>query len=303
MSQVQDTIMYFSGSMTHPDVVERLTSTNVHRLFTFAAPKEVHEYLRYCDAHQRKAHIMLDSGAFTAWNIGKPVRLQDLITYDIELIRRYPHHEFTFIALDVIPGERGRMATQGEIDIAVRQSYDNFRTMQQALPQARVLPVYHSGEAKWLRDAYLKLTDYVCLSPNQNLNERQRFQWAQEVIVPGVKFHGLATTGNMMLSYVDWYSVDSSGWLMVAAMGSVLFPIGGKLKPLSVSSTAPTRKVQGQHIENMNEAPWILEQIRAMGYDPQKLATDYAARICFNIDRWNEVHWVKTPVQNAGLFD
>ena len=296
------TTMYFSGSMTHPSVVERLTSTGVHRLFTYAAPKEVHEYLRYCDQHQRKARIMLDSGAFTAWNIGKPVQLEKLVAYDLDLIQRYPHHEFVFIALDVIPGERGRMATQVEIDAAVRQSYNNFRHMQAALGGATVLPVYHSGEDKRLRDAYLSLTDYVCLSPNQNMSEAQRFQWARESIVDGYKFHGLATTGNRMLTFVDWFSVDSSGWLMVAAMGAILFPVGNELKPVSVSSTAPTRKVAGQHITTMGEAPWVIEKIRAQGYDPEVLATDYAARICWNIDRWNENHWNKRPQRANTLF-
>lgn len=296
------TVMYFSGSMTHPHVVERLTSTGVHRLFTFAAPKEVHEYLRYCDQHQRKARIMLDSGAFTAWNIGKPVQLKNLIDYDLDLIRRYPQHEFVFIALDVIPGERGRMATEGEIAKAVEQSYNNFLTMRQALPGARVLPVYHSGESRALRDAYLDLTDYVCLSPNQNLSEKQRFAWASEAIVPGFKFHGLATTGNRMMSHVDWYSVDSSGWLMVAAMGSILFPVGNGLRPVSVSDTAPTRKIAGQHIENMNEAPWIREYIWSRGYDPDRLTTDYAARICWNIDQWNSPPRQKDIVKPEGLF-
>lgn len=296
------TKMYFSGSMTHPDVVERLTASGVHRLFTFAAPKEVHEYLHYCDQRQRKARIMLDSGAFTAWNIGKPVRLEDLIAYDRDLIQRYPHHEFVFIALDVIPGERGRMATQGEINEAVKQSYGNFITMQQALPGAKVLPVFHSGEDKGLRDAYLNLTDYICLSPNQNLTEKQRFEWAREVHVPGVKFHGLATTGNSMLSRVDWYSVDSSGWLMVAAMGSILYPVGNGLKPLSLSSTAPTAKDFGKHLSNMPEAPWIIQYIRSRGYNEETLATDYAQRICWNIDMWNSPPWQKEVRPVASLF-
>lgn len=298
------TRMYFSGSMTHPDVVERLTASGVCRLFTFAAPKEVHEYLHYCDQRGRRARIMLDSGAFTAWNIGKPVRLEDLIAYDKALIAKYPQHEFCFIALDVIPGERGRMAAQGEIDAAVKQSYDNFLVMRQELCPlgATVLPVYHSGEDKALRDAYLALTDYVCLSPNQNLSEKQRFAWAKEAIVPGFRFHGLATTGNAMLSYVDWYSVDSSGWLMVAAMGSILLPIGDKLRPLSISDTAPTRKIQGQHLFNMAEGPMIADQIRAKGYDVMDLATNYAARICWNIDVWNNPPWIKRNIQTTGLF-
>lgn len=297
------TKMYFSGSMTHPHVVERLTMTNVHRLFTFAAPKEVHEYLHYCDQHGRYGqNIMIDSGAFTSWNIGKPVRLPDLIAYDKQVIARYPHHNFTFIALDVIPGERGRFATEPEIAKAVEQSIDNFKVMQQEFRGHTILPVFHSGEGKWLRDLYLSMTDHMALSANQGLSEALRYQWMRESFVPGIKFHGLAATGNRMLRGVDWYSVDSSGWLMVAAMGSILFPVGNGLRPLSVSDTAPTRKQHGKHIENMNEAPWIRDFIWSKGYDPDRLTTDYAARICWNIDQWNSPPWQKDIIPPEGLF-
>lgn len=295
--------MYFSGSLAHARVVEHLTVNNVHRLFTFAFPKEVYGYLDYCDARQRKADIMLDSGAFTAWSLGKPVRLQELIDYDHKLIAKYPHHNFVFIALDVIPGERGRMATQVEIDAAVKQSYDNFLVMRDALRPATVLPVFHSGEHKELRDRYLQLTDYVCLSPNQNMTEQQRFRWAQDAIVPGYKFHGLATTGNKMLTYIDWYSVDSSSCLMVAALGSILFPVRNKLIPLSVSAQSPARKVQDQHITNLYEADWVVPLIRAAGYDEQELAVSYAARVCWNIDQWCNPPWKKAPAKLLGLFD
>lgn len=296
------TTMYFSGSMTHPDVVERLVSTGVHRLFTFAAPKEVHEYLRYCDQRGITADIMLDSGAFTSWNIGKPVQLDQLIAYNLDVLRRYPQHRFVFIALDVIPGSRKQKATQVEINAAVEQSYQNFRTMLQAMPGQTVLPVYHSGEDRHIRDRYLQHVPYMCLSMNQNLSEGQRLRWAREAMVPGYSFHGLAATGNAMLSQVDWYSVDSSGWLMVAAMGSILFPVGDRLRPLSVSNTAPTTKQAGKHIFNMPEAPWMVDFIEARGYNLHRLSTEYAQRICWNIDMWNSPPWVKDIIQPEGLF-
>jgi hypothetical protein len=296
------TTMYFSGSMTHPHVVERLVDTQVHRLFTFAAPKEAPEYLRHCEARGKPCTMMLDSGAFTAWNIGKPVQLRNLIEYNKGILRQFPNQKFVFIALDVIPGARGRNATEGEIKAAVEESYSNFVTMVQEFQGQMVLPVYHSGEDRSIRDRYLRHANYICLSMNQNLAENQRLQWAREAMVPGYYFHGLAATGNAMLSRVDWYSVDSSGWLMVAAMGSILFPIGEKLRPLSVSDTAPTRKQAGKHLENMHESVWICDYIRSRGYDPQQLMTDYAARICWNIDQWNAPPWRKNIIQPEGLF-
>ncbi len=288
--------------MTHPEVVDKLVGTNVHRLFTFAAPNEVHEYLHECDQRGIQARIMLDSGAFTAWNIGKPVKLEELIAYDLSLLARYPHHHFVFIALDVIPGSRGRMATEQEIAAAVDESYANYYTMQQTLRGQTILPVYHSGESRAVRDRFLKHTNYMCLSMNQNLSEVWRLKWAQEAMVPGAYFHGLAATGNAMLSTVDWFSVDSSGWLMVAAMGSILWPVGPKLRPLSVSSTAPNLKQDNKHLFNMAEGKFIVDFIRQRGYDEQELATLYQKRICWNIEMWNDPPWVKRIEKSVGLF-
>jgi hypothetical protein len=290
--------------MTHPEVVKRLVTTQVHRLFTFASPNEPAEYLRACESYGVRGKLLIDSGAFTSWSLGKPVQLAQLLEYNLGLLRTFPHHDFKFIALDVIPGARGRMATQGEINAAVEESYRNFLTMQQALRGQTVLPVFHSGEDKFVRDRYMQHVNYLCLSPNQNLAEHQRLLWARESMVPDYYFHGLATTGNSMLSLIDWYSVDSSGWLMVAAMGNILMPVNGGLKPLSLSDTAPTRKIQGHHLSNMAEAEWIERYIRERGYDPATLATDYAARICWNIDMWNAAPWQKRDVAiPRGLFD
>lgn len=297
------TKMYFSGSMAHPQVVERLMAHNVHRLFTFASRHEAPEYLRACTQRGIRCHMIVDSGAFTAWNIGKPVQLDDLLPYDVQLSRQFPEHDLVFIALDMIPGERGRRATEVEITKAVEQSKANFDVMRQALTGRCVLPVYHSGEARAVRDHYMNLTDYVCLSVNQDLSEGQRVRWAREAFVPGYKFHGLATTGNRMLSLIDWFSVDSSGWLMTAAMGSILLPVGDALKPLSVSSTAPSAKDYGHHLSNMPEAPWIVEYIRSRGYDEQRLATKYEDRICWNIDMWATAPWQKRVAPPEGLFD
>lgn len=297
------TKMYFSGSLSQPRVIEHLTANRVNRLFTFASPKETLKYLRYCEAHGRTAPIMMDSGAFTAWSLGKPVRLQDLINYDLSLLRQHPSHEYVFIALDVIPGERGRMATESEISTAIKQSFDNYMTMREALHPATVLPVFHSGEEFWLRDRYLRETDYICLSPNQNMTEAMRFKWAREAAnVPGMRFHGLATTGNRMLKYIDWYSVDSSSCLMFAAMGSILMPVGDRLVPVAVSEQSSQRKVEGRHLSTMHESSYLIDMIEEQGYDAKKLAVDHAERVCWNIDQWIASPWIKEPYNQRGLF-
>jgi hypothetical protein len=297
--------MYFSGSAHRPKIVELLTSKNVYRLFTFASPEEVHPYLEYCDQNGRTSDIMIDSGAFTSWNIGKVMQLKDLIDYNHMMIARYPQHRFVFIALDKIPGSRGRTATESEIASAVEESYFNFVTMLQEFPNHKVLPVYHSGEDKFIRDRYLSHVPYICLSMNQNLDESQRVKWATEAYVPGFDFHGLAATGNRMLSQVNWFSVDSSSWIVTAAMGAILYPFGTELRPLAISKDSSLRHDMGKHYLNMSptEREYVDNFIRSKGYDPDSMTTHYIDRMCWNIERWNDNLWVKKIVEPNMLFD
>ena len=167
-----DTKLYFSGSMQHLSVVKKLMDLKSPRLLTFATWKEVPRYLGQCDEAGYSCDMVIDSGAFSSWNIGKPVELKDLLLFDKWLIRTYPQHNFTFIALDVIPGSRSRMPDQDEINKAVEQSYQNFLVMQQELAGYTVLPVYHSGEDRFVRDRYLEHTNHMCLAMNQNLSEK-----------------------------------------------------------------------------------------------------------------------------------
>lgn len=297
-----NTIVYFSGIGNHPKVFEKLITAEAHVLYTFADPNKVHKYLAACDAYGKKARVMIDSGAFTAWNIGKPVRVDDLIAYNRALLQRYPQHEFLFIALDMIPGERGRTATQDEIHAAVDESYQNFLHMQQSLPGSYVLPVYHSGEERSVRDRYLQHAPYICLSMNQNLMEKHRLKWAREAYVPGFYFHGLAATGNEILNQVDWYSVDSTGFLVDASFGTILIPIGNTLKPLSLSDVSPLRKTHGKHLTNMNERQFLLDYIHSRGYDEKALSEEHTERVCWNIEMWLLAPWKKNIIQPEGLF-
>jgi len=299
-----DTKLYFSGSVGL-DTSEHLIANDVHRLFTHAYPEEVFEYLDLADARGKRCRIMMDSGAFTSWSIGKPVQLRDLIEYNEKVLRRYgDRHDFVFISLDVIPGERGRKATQEEISAAVVQSYDNFLVMQQHFKNHKVLPVYHSGEDISLRNAYLQKTDYICLSMDQGMSEKNRVEWAKRSIAPGFFHHGLAATGNAMVSRVDWYSVDSSSWVTVGAMGSILWPVGDKFRVLAVSKTSPLRHEAGAHIDTLTptERAVVVKAIEGWGFDVDTLRDSYQERWRWNIYNWCYPPWKKKHESPMDLF-
>lgn len=302
-----DVRLYFSGSVEHAVnqyILERPEQT--YRLATFAYPKEAYEYLNLADSLGKHTRMIIDSGAFTSWSVGKPVQIEKLVAYNEDLIKKYgDRHELMFISLDVIPGERGRLATSEEINKAVLQSYDNFKQLQQHFTGRYVLPVFHSGEGFDLRNAYLNLTDYICLSMDQGMSEQSRLAWAKRASVPGFKFHGLAATGNSMVTQVPWFSVDSSSWITVGAMGGLLWPTpGGRFRVLPVSEDSPTRHDAGKHLRTLTpvERQAAEDRIRAVGFDPGVLATNYTERRKWNVAMWCDPPWKKNLQPSMDLF-
>jgi len=292
---------YLSG--VYNRVVEDFIIENdCYRLLSAAYEKEIWSHLTYCiDADVEGRDLIIDSGAFTAWNSGKPMTLDKLHYLLDKLLKKAPQHNYYFIALDVIPGEAGRMATADEIKTAVDESVKNFDIQLERYGKM-VLPVFHTGEDISLLHHYFNLTDYVCLSPNQNMSEMQRFNWVNNVYLKDKKFHGLATTGNRMLGGFDWYSVDSAGWLMVAAMGSIIMVINNRMKPIAVSDQSPQLRKIDSHIDNFHGREHLLEIIADKGYDIKTLRTDPAERMKWNITALYNFKPVITDQRNEGLF-
>ena len=293
--------LYLSGNVaaaneevTVEEFILRRPIPKQYRLMSFAYPRQVQDVLRTADKLGVRINAIIDSGAFTAWSVGKPVQLKDLMDHNDQILRDYgDRHDFIFIALDVIPGERGRYATAEEIHAAVEQSFDNYLVMKQHYPNHYVLPVFHSGEEFSLRDKYLSHTDYICLSMDQGMSERERLEWGKRAAVPGFKYHGLAATGNRMVTEIDWYSVDSSSWVTVGAMGGILWPAeGNRLRTLPISTNSPLRHEAGKHYETVTEAERVeIDRfIRHYGFDPQVLAVNPYQRW-----KWNSLMWAFTP--------
>lgn len=175
--------------------------------------------------------IMLDSGAFTAWNKGEETTLDEVVEKYSRFIGEAGElfEEIWLVNLDVIPGERGRDPTAAEISAAIKQSDENLHTLQ-GLFGSRVLPVFHQGEP---RERLFEVADqvpldgYICLSPRNDMAESHRVRWSSEYHGylrherPSVKTHGLATTGNEMIRTVPWYSGDSAAWVHHAGFGMI----------------------------------------------------------------------------------
>jgi len=76
-----------------------------------------------------KPNTILDSGAYSAWVHKDSVDLDAYIAF----IKEHQKKFYSIVALDVIPGERAKMAkTTRDIEEAAAQSDLNFATMRKA---------------------------------------------------------------------------------------------------------------------------------------------------------------------------
>jgi hypothetical protein len=128
---------YFSG-IGNFDIPqkERLAQLCTHRLQSCHRDyvKQSHDWLSFAarPVNRKRVEIMLDSGAFTAWNKGGQVELEPLIEVYREMVDKYEDglKAIWLINLDKIPGQRGRTATEAEIEDAIKVSDQNFEILQ-----------------------------------------------------------------------------------------------------------------------------------------------------------------------------
>lgn len=177
-------------------------------------------------------HILLDSGAFTAWNKGEETTVDDVKRKYARFIELSGDlfEEIWGINLDVIPGAKGRDPTPDELKRAVEVSDINFEILVKEFGD-KILPVYHQGEPVERLNECCAMVDgrsnYICVSPRNDLAEGLRVKWSHDAHTmlknkwPAIKTHGLATTGNRMVSEVEWYSGDSAAWVQHGGYGMI----------------------------------------------------------------------------------
>jgi hypothetical protein len=177
--------------------------------------------------------IMLDSGAFTDWGKGYSSAIEDVVrSYHSFLDRSQGlFEEIYLINLDVIPGEKAkkgeepRQPTRAEVTAAIKKSDENFTILKSEF-DVPILPVFHQGEPlNRLHEVMDMASGYIGLSPNNDLDEPVREEWAlfhnTTAKAFGARCHGLATTGNRMMQIAGLYSGDSTSWKTHSGNGDI----------------------------------------------------------------------------------
>lgn len=186
---------FFSAPSNKADILKKLGAQNFLCSF-IVSPGEPKHFL----GHYKS--IIIDSGAFSAWNSGKEVDIEKYIQYAQKL-----DPDWTYINLDVIP-KTG--SSSKEISECIEKGKENFLYIKTKLKN--VLPVYHYGEDLSVLKWYMEHTDYIGISPANDTSEKVKRDFLNSVFDitrDKIKCHGLGYSSfEGMLKY-PFYSVDS----------------------------------------------------------------------------------------------
>lgn len=292
---------YFFSGIVGPAFAARCAFAAKNKLFSCHESYLPH-IAPWMDAvHEKGARVselMLDSGAFTAWSKGDKVSAKRLVTTYATVLKRYEKavDRTWLINLDVIPGTKGGPEpTQQDIVAAMRESDSNYALLTHEFGDI-VLPVMHQGEPYSRLKDLASMAKYICVSPRNDLPERVRTFWSQEMhtLLPRTtRTHGLATTGNKIVQSVAWHSIDSAAWVIRAAFGMTYVAMGNELRSISISQESPTRYDVDGHYDSM--APALQRHIRSLietnGFTVDEMRTQTrlrAANSLLEIAKWAE---------------
>jgi hypothetical protein len=285
-------IFYASGTFIAPRIQEAIVRHKIAFLTSFAYRTAMWQQLPTLASRLRAAgvrvHFMLDSGAFTAWSLGKEIAIDSLIDACNRVQDEYSDClDVTFVSLDRLPGRKGTKPTPAELTSAVEESVRNYEVMAKRV-RGYVKPVFHLGDADWAADYYAKRINYIGLGASRDQPYEVRRKWAADMGIrfAGKKLHGLAMTGTRMLRTVAWHSVDSAAWVQWAGFGAIAWVRpNGALVTIPVSQESPRVKDIDGHLSTLAEPlrDRIIAELHSMGTTELEVRESSEARAIVNI--------------------
>ena len=200
---------------------------------------------------QNGRSLLIDSGAFSAWNSNRIINIGEYTDWVLENLDKADF----FVNLDVIPGSPGKIPSSVEVEDSAKKGWRNYHYMlRRGVPVEKLIHVFHMGEEmKWLN----RMLDfpYIGLSPANDRNTRDKKLWLERCMdvvtdkdgMPLNKWHGFAVTSPSMMKEFPWYSVDSASWCLSAVWGKILLYTEERDNIYSVHVTRP-----GELAENLD---------------------------------------------------
>lgn len=168
--------------------------------------------------------VIVDSGAYTAWNLGRRVELDGYARWCAAYRERFPAVRALFANLDVIPGEPGADPSSAQRRRAIAASKRNADELRRT--GAPLIEVYHQFEPLRYLDELVERRrpgDLVGISPRNDHRMVQRRRWLDGVwkhllanhprdALPPC--HGFGIGGKTLVWRYPWASTDSLYWLL-----------------------------------------------------------------------------------------
>jgi hypothetical protein len=185
-------IIYYAGVDSNPkDIADAYASGARHFMLSFYYAKKHTTSIKLL--RQLGAHIMLDSGAFSAWKTGGVLDIYEYVAY----IKR--SHIGKYVVLDVVGDPEATAANQ------VIMENDGLYP----------IPVFHINSDMSILDELAAKYRYIALGGTVGKSRTEREIFFDEVFerCPDTLFHGLGMTMTDLMRKYPWASVDSTTWL------------------------------------------------------------------------------------------
>jgi hypothetical protein len=235
------------------------------------------EKQQYVDAmRQNDAKVFLDSGAFSAMNIGATIDINaycDYIKRNVDIIKVEDNVQLASV-LDGIG--------------------DPLKTWQNQLymeeQHAKPLPCFHFGEDERYLEWYIQRYEYITLGGMVRTKAEDVMNWLDRIwnkyLIDGsgrprLKVHAFGVTTISLMERYPWHSVDSSSWVQATAFGSIYTSEYG---PIAVSTNSPSKHDSGRHMSTLTdiERKKLWELLESKGFSYERLSTTYQSRAGYN---------------------
>lgn len=281
-----------------PPLFPMLKQTGIkNRLVSYVYKRQFNEWITFMEKFP--GNMLIDSGAFSAWNKREQLDISNYIEYCHECIEiaAKNNQAIRVVNLDVIPGSKGQTKELNKfigcakkiqqnkqlIEEAARQGYRNLKLMTSE--GITPIHVFHQGEHfKWL-DRMVEYTDYIGISPANDMPTDSKIKWIESVFTYlytnniNIKTHGFAVLIIPVLKEFPWTSCDAASWKLSAAYGNIFYPNGGFTNP-DFSKGGNVLTVSRQQKTKKQTLLW--QQLEKEGYSYEMLQ-DYFVRSLVNI--------------------
>lgn len=282
--------LFLAGSVD-PTTDAYIMSMGYPRLLSYGYQQG--DIAKYCEAKKNEkwnGMLMVDSGAFSVFNSGKTMDIDDYIAY----INANPMVD-RFVEMDFIPGVvSGKISADMSTKGAVESRKNYLYMLDRVRETHKIMPVFHYSEP-W---EYLKLMvetmhdgkNYVpsiCVSGPKTSGKQKEFtaflarcfSIIGESANPNVQVHALGVGVVGVLESQPLFSADFASWVMSASNGTIMTRDFGSL---SVSDRGDAKSVEHMPTEARER---LMRYVESFGFTYGELVSDYKKRWQFNANQ------------------